>query len=248
MRPKTLVVASPHRDDAALSAGLIISRWAARNWPVTIVNCFTVSDYAPNRPGLNALEVTKLRRQEDESFASALGGRAQFADLGLLDAPLRLQCSSDVVCGFQAAEKQLAETVESVATAMAPFVGEILLAPLAIGDHIDHLVVRRACSSFIRSALVAFYEDLPYAGAADAGAIAAAISAIESASDVVLEGVIVPAANAVSRKMRLVHIYSSQLSGDDEAQIASHTLSLAGERFWADPRARAVLQECIQCN
>ncbi|SRR6266571_5474442 len=84
-----LVVVSPHRDDAAFSAGITIDLWPKRGWPVTIINCYTISDYAPNHPNLSKAAVTELRRMEDYKFREYLGGGIKFMDLNLLDAPLR---------------------------------------------------------------------------------------------------------------------------------------------------------------
>ena len=240
MKPATLVVVSPHRDDAALSAGLTISRWAALEWPVTVINCFTISAYAPNRPELSAPEVTNLRRAEDEAFASTLGGTACFEDLAMLDAPLRLCCSSDIVCGMD--DEHFGEAVRSTADGIRKLLegsralDAIVLAPLAIGDHIDHRVVREACLHAGQSVPIAFYEDLPYAAMTDARVMAAEIAEVRPLVPVVIS---MPAAAA--RKSKMVRLYSSQLSDEEEAQIAFHTAAVGGERLWADARSYSLL-------
>ena len=94
----SLVILSPHRDDAAFSTGTLLQVAAAAHLPVTILNIFTISAYAPfAEPGLSPEAVTALRLAEDRAVIRHLSAATSLRDLSLLDAPLRLEIRDDQV-------------------------------------------------------------------------------------------------------------------------------------------------------
>lgn len=163
-----VVVLSPHRDDAAFSCGLLLTQLLRAGATVELVNVCTESDYAPYLEGNGeprAEQVSQTRREEDLHFLQALrdhsgAGRCSMSDLHWLDSPLRLGIATDRV--LQAPNAAVAD-ITALAEALRPWRdADVVLSPLALGNHIDHRLVRdAACLAF--SANLGFYEDLPYA-------------------------------------------------------------------------------------
>jgi len=82
---------------------------ARRGGRVRIVNCFTVSTYAPHSEARTPDEVGAVRGIEDREFAVRIGNDVEIVDLGLEDAPIRLACRVEEVRrrrvgGFEMAE------------------------------------------------------------------------------------------------------------------------------------------------
>jgi len=239
---RSALVISPHRDDAALSVGLLLLTWSRRRMPVQVVNCFTVSDYAPNLPGLAVAEVTRLRQEEDRKVAARLGDLTGWIDLELLDAPLRLGCSSDIVCDRPLTEDDAGD-VEDLARRLLARVrpGSLVVAPLAVGGHIDHAVARRAGAALAAVSPIAFYEDLPYTAEAGPGQVLAEVEAAAAEVRRSLEPLLMPHAGAAPAKEELARLYASQLSEEEIRMVASEALRLGGERLWVDSTAAALL-------
>ncbi len=244
-----IVVVSPHRDDAAFSLGLAIDDWLRSGHKVTVLNCFTQSEYAPfsDVSSLHANDrtsfVSAVRRREDVAWTKLAGTALRLNDLDLLDAPLRLVCAVDDVLtqeirpGDRAVARisgALAKMARGVPAGHCAFA-----VPLAIGGHIDHRVARQAAlDALTESAVpVAFYEDLPYAarpGAADT---------LKSFVDD-LQRELAPcfaaarpsqATDAIGRKTKIAQCYDSQIDSDDVARIAQFSARYGGrERLWAN--------------
>src|SRR5689334_18317690 len=87
-----LTVLSPHQDDAGLSLAMTIRAASRRGIRIRIVNCFTISTYAPHSDARTADAVGAVRVAEDREFAARIGDGIEVVDLGLEDAPIRLSC------------------------------------------------------------------------------------------------------------------------------------------------------------
>ena len=164
-----IFVLSPHRDDAAFSLSLSIGAWLRDGHSVTIVNVFTRSLYAPYSDAESVHEndrlsyVSAMRKKEDEDFLKHIPG-ATMVDLNIKDAPLRLHCSSDIVCDMPVDPNDGAFAKINKALAKHTSVpGAALVLPLALGHHVDHRVARDASLPLSAELPCAFYEDLPYA-------------------------------------------------------------------------------------
>ena len=249
----TIVVLSPHRDDAAFSLGLSIGAWLEADHRVEVVNCFTRSEYAPHaefefiHSNDRLPRVSALRLREDQSWQKMYGARMpRLTDLNLKDAPLRLHVAVSQVCGVAVNLEDKA--MVKVPKAIAALMPDALVAPLALGAHVDHLTVREA---MVRAGLalglaaglpVAFYEDLPYAarpGAAET--IAAAAMAISEELQPVFVTEQGAEGAAVARKRRLALCYDSQIADEEAEQIAAFCERYGGrERLWANAAFRAL--------
>ena len=164
-----VVVLSPHRDDAAFSCGLFLIALLRADSTITIVNVFTVSDYAPYLAEIGSdriAQVTLERAHEDFRFCEEIiqhatvdRERVCLIDLGLQDAPLRRSMPTEQVLTTEPGDKE----IEQLATLLAnlPAAG-IVLVPLALGGHVDHRLVRDVAVHIYPSDVLVFYEDLPY--------------------------------------------------------------------------------------
>lgn len=244
-----IVVVSPHRDDAAFSLGLSIEHWLAAKQTVQVLNCFTQSDYAPYsdaeslHPNDRTSFVSAIRKREDAAWNKLLGGRLQFTDLDLLDAPLRLACpivealSLPIRAGDRAVAR-VAGAVAKLARAGAPERLAFVL-PLAVGAHIDHRVVQQAgLEALAGSPLpVAFYEDLPYA--ARPGGVEEIGSRVEATALAVqpafASGEQPVPERSLGSKRCMAECYDSQIDSEVAEQIASFAQQYGGrERLWVN--------------
>lgn len=176
-RPRHVVL-SPHLDDAPLSCGGAIHRWAAADEPVLVVTAMTGDPPAgPHSPfaeyqhaswGVSAEEAFAIRRAEEAAALGRLG--AGSAQLGLLDCIYRgddagfFYTSEEAIFGsIHPADESLVEPLVRQLAALEPFApGAAVYAPLGLGGHIDHQLVRRAAERWRGRGLL-YYEDYPYA-------------------------------------------------------------------------------------
>jgi LmbE family N-acetylglucosaminyl deacetylase len=169
-----LVILSPHLDDAVLSLGAMIGREVAAGRTVEIVSCFTAG------PPLDTIPVERrvfgdysMRRAEDERALAVLGATHRWLDLHeriWRQPPLPRTRSSFPTHVFRTPPRMddFAE-LKTIRTAIAKLLDEgatQILAPLAVGNHVDHVEVALAA---LREVLgsgafdrIRFYED-PYA-------------------------------------------------------------------------------------
>ena len=245
-----IIVVSPHRDDAAFSLGLSIDHWLHTGHRVHVLNCVTQSAFAPysDAEGLHPNDrvsfVSALRKREDAAWNKVLGGRVQFTDLDMLDAPVRLACTVEEA--FTAPIRPGDRALARIAGAIAKLVRnhrteEMAFAlPLAIGDHIDHRVAQRAALDTLQTGNVpvAFYEDLPYAAMQQ---FEGTLESHARETELHLEPVFAEPEPSdvdgrVMRKLRLVECYDSQIDSSAAKQIAEFCRRYSGrERIWANP-------------
>lgn len=243
-RVTALVVLSPHRDDAAFSTGSLLGLAATAGLPVTVLNVFTQSMYAPFGPdGLSIDAVTSLRLSEDQAVVSLLAQSAQLLDLALLDAPLRLHIRDDQVISGSLSPEQFAAEVERTAAALPDLSHvDLLLAPLALGAHIDHLIARDAALRAVSPDRLGFYQDLPYASRMHSPKAleqetAEILAVLSSHTQLPLRPWLLHAENDAGRKRHLVSCYPSQVAPETVDEIAKWTESLGGEQLYLSDTA-----------
>lgn len=178
---RTLLVISPHLDDAALSVGGLIEAAVARGTRVVIATTFTADSPPPGKISPFAIElhgIWKLgdnpyahRRAEDVVAVGLLGAELRHGglhdalyradDAGAFLYPTRRSIFARPVPGDRIGDK-LAGLLARWIDELAP---DLVLAPLAVGRHIDHVVVTNALQRLAASMPieVALYEDIPYA-------------------------------------------------------------------------------------
>jgi LmbE family N-acetylglucosaminyl deacetylase len=165
---------SPHFDDAVLSCGGLIWKQTQKGIPVEI---WTVcAGDAPPGPlsmlavvchhqwGIESAEdVVAARRLENQEAAARVG--ADTVDFSIPDCIYRrsptgeLLYPEDVFPFIHPFEKDLdVEIAAALISELQP--DDIVVSPLAIGGHVDHVLVRQAAEHLDRP--VWYYADIPY--------------------------------------------------------------------------------------
>ena len=154
----TILFLSPHSDDVALSCDGLVHLAASCN-PCWIVTVFSESSHHADGATGDVSSVSCVRRNED--YAYARRHNLQLVDMALPDAPLR-----DTTV-FRPFERSDDEQVSSLARSLRRILGSVqdyvLVAPLALGQHIDHIICLHAALKYGPSSKLVLYEDLPYA-------------------------------------------------------------------------------------
>lgn len=163
-----VVAISPHLDDAAFSVGGLLAARARAGDRVTIVTCFTGNVARPQGFALacqldkglgEEVDYMALRRDEDLAACAVIGAEA--IHLPFLEAPHRGYASAAELFAERRMDDgvllPLAYALGDVVADLAP---DLLLGPLAIGDHVDHWIVRDALAASGQTAML--WEDWPY--------------------------------------------------------------------------------------
>lgn len=178
--PATVFIA-PHLDDIALSCGGYARRLTAAGRRVVIVTVCTadVPDHWPLSAAAQHVHGEwrlgprpyARRRAEDETACTVLGADA--VHLGMLDAVYRLDGAGAPLyardfIGIPPHPLDRRRHVEDVAaavrTALALEPDARVFAPLGVGGHVDHTLVRAAVERAVPAVRLRYYEDFPYAG------------------------------------------------------------------------------------
>ena len=250
------IVLSPHLDDAPLSCGGAIYQWAAAGKPVLVLTLMTGDPPAgPHSPfaeyqhsvwGVTARQAFAARRAEEAAALERLG--ANMNHLGYLDCIYRgdgevvFYTSNEAIFGaVHPADASLVETLVRDLATLGPLLTPeaAIYAPLAIGNHIDHQLLRRAAERW-RGRDLLFYEDYPYAQRVEADALETqrlgAQFAIRPSRPVQ-----VPLTDeAMQAKIDAIGLYRSQIGilfGDHaqmEADVRAFGRHSAGGNGWAE--------------
>ncbi|GIV85148.1 MAG: GlcNAc-PI de-N-acetylase [Candidatus Roseilinea sp.] len=235
---------SPHLDDVALSCGGLVYRLASAGRSVTIATVCTADppvDWPLSEAAQHEHRQWQLgdqpyqgRRAEDMHACRLLG--ATPLHLNLLDAIYRRDAhgaplyTNDFIGGavhpydwqaqFPQARAALALLVQGATQ---------VYCPLAIGGHVDHVIVRRAVESLAGQDAIRYYEDFPYADKFDQ---------LDLPRGCTLEQIALNACE-VDARIRAIACYGSQLSavfGSAAAmpeRVRGYVSRAGGERYWA---------------
>jgi LmbE family N-acetylglucosaminyl deacetylase len=224
------VAVSPHLDDAVFSAGGIIAVLADSGWAVKLVTCFTASVAHPTGfalstqldKGLDAnVDYMALRRDEDAEAAAILG--AHPIHLAFTEAPHRgYSSASQLFDGVHRHDTAPTALLRALARNLPS--ADLVLAPQALGSHVDHIVVAAAVAELAPAAL--WWRDVPYALRQPALTNRAAT---EVAVDIT---------TALDRKIAAAQCYRSQL----DFQFGGAQQAAAALRQWAAAEAARTTQ------
>jgi LmbE family N-acetylglucosaminyl deacetylase len=232
-------ILSPHIDDAAYSLALTISKCAMSKMEITIINCFTVTNWALRFVSKNVKEISDLRKKEDVEFYNNYNVPVRIVNLDLLDAPLRN--------GFIFQEKSFEETewkmVEYLKNYLEKNCDGILFCPLGIGDHIDHAICLETVVQLYKKMDVLFFEDLPYASRISEGEITDLLKNIEERLMVKLHCDISTSNNCLFDKEAIIRLYKTQINDEICAEIIDYMNAVSGERFWGETEVIAQLNK-----
>jgi LmbE family N-acetylglucosaminyl deacetylase len=145
-----VLAVSPHLDDAAFSAGATLATLAAQGHRVTLVTAFTASVPHPSRFALECqaelgvppgVDLMAMRRVEDMEAAARLGVQ-RLVHLPFPEAQYRGYDSDEALMGPLREDDDVAEDLRAALDVLGDH--DLILAPLALGDHVDHRQLRRA--------------------------------------------------------------------------------------------------------
>jgi LmbE family N-acetylglucosaminyl deacetylase len=234
-------ILSPHRDDAAFSLALFITRCSQLNTRIRVVNFFTLSAYGPHAACDGMQCVSYMRAREDRKALTLISPSIEIVDGNFLDAPIRLNIPASAVCRAGTHSLLTTALIETVASEIKTLTrGSLVLAPLGLGNHVDHLAARAAAVRSVPPQRLAFYEDLPYATSTPANDLADRVKQTGHESGCRLKPVLLRAPCAVWRKRRIVARYESQITRDEATSIARWAAQYGGgERIWIPAVSRA---------
>lgn len=242
---------SPHSDDVALSCGGLVYEQTQAGEPVLVATFFSatppMADFSPFAQGQHdkweLLEAAMdHRRQEDAQALEILGADGHYLDQ--LDCIYRLHpqtgqamyASEEGIFGaIDPAEAEYhLELAERTVKLVGPPRDELVLyAPLTVGHHIDHQLLRRASLALLeRGYTVVYYEDYPYAQEPDRLAAALDDWPLKEPPTPHLMPISAPALLA---RVRAIAAYGSQINtlfGDLETmqgQVQGYCVGLAAE-------------------
>jgi LmbE family N-acetylglucosaminyl deacetylase len=165
-----LLAVSPHLDDAVFSAGALLAREAAAGTRVVVATCFTASVPDPQGFALACqldkglgpeIDYMALRRAEDREACARLG--AEPMHLPLPEAPNRGYDDAVALFGPPLAGDTMREALlPTLSRLLADLCPDRVLGPAAIGNHVDHSLVRDALTALVPVGLEC-WADLPYA-------------------------------------------------------------------------------------
>jgi LmbE family N-acetylglucosaminyl deacetylase len=259
------VYISPHLDDAVLSCGGRIWQQAEAGHSVAVVTVFAGApdrgtSLSPYAQGLHerwgqAVDAVKERRRENQEALALLG--AEVVDWCYRDCIYRktpegdhAYASEEALWGrVHPAEVGLLRELTGRMAALPLTVKGEIYAPLAVGGHVDHRVVRRAaerCGMDGHPPALSYYEDFPYA--ADSEGVKAASWYLSLAGDRWKAEIVHLSNEALEAKIAAIARYRSQMSTfwADQAGMAASVRAFAesvgagtpAERYWR-PLGRA---------
>ena len=258
------VYLSPHLDDAVLSCGGRLHRQVRAGRRPLVITLFAglppgeveLSSFAKSlhaRWGNNLREVVAARWIEDQAALAALGvdylrldypdciyrGRGRAGRPGFSDDSDWYYPSEESLFGpvHPAEEYFPTELAATLCEFIPPAEGATLLAPLTVGNHVDHQLTF-AAATILRAQgwHVRFYEEYPYVEREGGAAAALAARGAQHWAP----GVASLDEEDLVAKVRAIACYESQLEvlfGSAEAmpdRVRSYFLSIGGERLW-DP-------------
>ena len=233
---RRVIVISPHIDDAAFSLASTLKLLVRAGSTVKIVNCFTLTRFAPF-VGNERLTPMTRRRHEEEVFLHQLGGNSQADDLGLQDAPGRTGLGLRAVVIQPASARDIVVTALQLVERLERMGGDTtVLAPLAIGNHPDHYIARLAALEKYRRLPIAFYEDLPYTASVAQDRVLSTVKETGTMLGEDLQLVTVHWPGDFLWKRQCCSYYKSQISQAGIEKIVNYMQSNHGEKLWCSER------------
>lgn len=173
---EALVVVSPHLDDGVLSSGGCLARAQRLGRRCAVVSVFAGAPKAVPPLARSFHEECGLgdeaiieRRQEDREACELLG--AMCLQLEFLEALYRLDerglplyaAPGEIFGPTRAEDASMAREVACALRAALTEIGPVrLVAPLGIGRHVDHVIVRQSVEAVCDLSGLSYFEDAPY--------------------------------------------------------------------------------------
>lgn len=231
-----IAVLSPHRDDAVFSLAHALRFWTDRSIPLRVINVFTISNYAPravSAASCTTAELSALRKVEDRRAIRRISSSVLQHDLPFLDAPLAYNIEVVSVSGPHAMAPDQHSVTKLAMSLESLLQNSLVVAPLGLGNHINHLMVKQAALDCVPPGQLAFYEDLPYADWTTEQEWTQRLNEAARNGKVRLASSTIRSANTVRWKQSAVRLYQTQIDHRDANLIAAFGRRYgAGERLW----------------
>ena len=236
---------APHLDDVVLSCGGQIFEETQRGKRVLVVTIMAgdppkiVSDYAQSlhtRWEL-AANTTAARRREDIVACDIL--EADTLHWQIPDCIYRTHpetgapfyvSDNDIFGDIHPAEAHLVNQLLAQLAELPP--SNQIIAPLTVGNHVDHQIVKRAAIQYF-GARLEFYEDYPYVQTPGS------LDFLQSTDGINWKVTVIPVSQkALAAKIEAILAYRSQIStfftdrADLEQQVIGYANNVGGERIW----------------
>lgn len=161
----TVLVISPHLDDAVLSLGGSIARWTTTGTRVVIASVYTTGPPLESvAPSMRKFADYGVRCAEDDAASRAVGAEVQ--RLGQIERAFRPPFLTGWSFFTTPSDRAGFTGLAAVTEALAPLAAldpERILVPLGIGNHIDHVEAMLAATDWTISrgwlGRLRFYED-----------------------------------------------------------------------------------------
>jgi Uncharacterized proteins, LmbE homologs len=196
-----LLFLSPHPDDLALSVGGTLIRLSRAGMKLRAITFFTESLFSPY---LKVGDISRTRKEEDSLYFRSLG--IEYLQLNLPDTSLRYP-DNLLGEGIHEEEHLVSQAMELLSKERP----KAVFSPLAIGNHLDHRIVKKAALLSFPSSKLVFYEDLPYASRVNHSGPEGALRCEVDVTDV------------IDDRERLLTIYRSQI-GEEEMELVRRYL------------------------
>lgn len=168
---KTILVLSPHLDDAAFSVGPVLAELSSRVH-IVVATAFTKSEFNLSDFALACqldkglpkdVDYMAIRRQEDMEWSKRIGVKAVHG--AFAEAPHRGYRSAKELFGPLLAcdqlDKPLTSWLKNLIFTVNP---STVLCPIGLGNHVDHQWIRKVASTtFGLKWPLFFFKDQPYA-------------------------------------------------------------------------------------
>lgn len=142
---ETILYISPHLDDVVFSCAAHIEKSRKEGNPVVVASLFTEGDHTD-------------RKLEDLAALKMLDADCRW--LGYLDAPFRNDYYNSFERIIFGDAKEDAPNISELVDAIQP---HLIVAPLGVGNHIDHRMAFESVKRVKSSLPIIYYEDQPYA-------------------------------------------------------------------------------------
>lgn len=152
---KKILVLSPHLDDVALSCSDFCLHKKKHGYQIQVINFFT--NFGKNKKFQNK------RIAEDKAAMQLLG--FSYINLGLNDAKFRNQHvvhkNNSFIRNPNKTDTKIKKELRKIFNKLPK--SEIVLVPLGLGNHVDHVLIKNMALDCLGKLEIYFYVDQPYA-------------------------------------------------------------------------------------
>jgi len=226
------IILSPHCDDAAFSLGGLLLSGIIEN--AEILTVFSISNCTYNNLEDSIENITTIRKKEDEEFFKQCKSKIHLHYMDKLDAPIRMGIESTDVFNSTVTKNDIKICTEIISFILNNFsVADIIYAPLALGNHIDHYIVLEAALHMLEIGYkVTFYEDLPYAENVKKYQLDKKLTLLKKRTANKYSRKTIHTNISILHKKKALEIYQSQLDSSTIDRIAKYHKSLHQNKIY----------------